>query len=237
MGCRFSQPEFLINEELNDLCEKIGNSCLKDDVVEAMALSSLRAISDDVRRSFNLPMSVLKQFQFIRDFIRVSRKNSYTARLQKQFDEVEQLIRMKTWGCGGEDIFSTPMKSSWAKENYCGSTCQSRDTDRPRHHKSFVCTDELPSVRLEHCNLHTNTRSISLSFCDLEKGVPANCAVTPVSSRRKDRGASIDSYATDATCSTSSRLKSLYVCPGSCCSQETLGDFGFFDDMEVLSQF
>jgi len=248
MGCHMSKPEFVINEELNELCEKIGNCYLRDDMLEAMTFSSLRIISDEVRRSFSLPLPVLKQYLFIRDFYRVSRKNACSNAVQKQFDHVEQLIRMKTWGCGGEDLCNSqgrsPRKSCRSTPECTpakDSVSHNLNRDLPivhhsHHKKTMIFTDELCSIRCDNLAIPTETRSMTLSYCDLEKGfglVNANVA-TPLSARRRERGGSLDSHAsTDISGLTPSRLKSLYICSTNCCSQETLGDFGFFDEDDL----
>lgn len=294
MGCSLSQPEFIINEELNHLCDKIGNSCLDDSTLEAMAFSSLRVISDEVRRSFSLPLSVLKQFQFIRDFVRVSRKFAYTERLQQQFEHVEQLIRMKTWGSASEE--STKSNVSKASPRKCkkassdtvslhdtpcsaknnspsslairsGSetsrSCSISEKSRHSHHqKTMVFTAEELSVchlspkipsRPENVLEVDPSRSLTYTFYDLEMGMTVNnfavCSDNSGNSppptaakmiaheisctsetRRRELGGSIDSQVT--TEPSFSRLKSIYICPTNSCSQETLGDFGFFDEEE-----
>lgn len=250
MGCCMSQPEFLINEELNELCEKIGNCYLKDDMLEAMTFSSLRIISDEVRRSFILPPSALKQFLFIRDFYRVSRKHAYSDAVQNQFDRVEQCIRMKTWGYPGEELVGSsqvpsPTKSAKVTTPECSpakdSVCHHPNEEIPglRHihpQKTMVFTDELCSIRCDHTPVQAETHSMTYSHGDLEMGfglVNAN-ASTPLSARKRERGGSMDSHATtDISGSVANRLKSLYLCPTNCCSQETLGDFGFFDEEDL----
>eukprot|EP01033_Poteriospumella_lacustris_P007496 gene7496-5387_t len=215
---------------MSDLCDRAGMSSMDDGLLEAMTFSALRVISDETHKAFGLPASVLKQFQFIQELYRVSRPGAFTPRLRKQFSEVEKIIRAKTWGSRGEDFPCTSGRHS-------SPFSKNPHADGARHHRSLVFTDEAPSLKMEHLTLQTNTRSVSMSYYDLEMGLPASSAPTPLANtpalRRKDRGASIDSYATENSCSTVSRFKSLYISPGNCASQETLGDYGFFDEDDV----
>eukprot|EP01033_Poteriospumella_lacustris_P007498 gene7498-5388_t len=134
-----------------------------------------------VKNRRNSTASVLKQFQFIQELYRVSRPGAFTPRLRKQFSEVEKIIRAKTWGSRGEDFPCTSGRHS-------SPFSKNPHADGARHHRSLVFTDEAPSLKMEHLTLQTNTRSVSMSYYDLEMGLPASSAPTPLTAVRETLG-------------------------------------------------
>lgn len=204
MGCQISQPEPRLHEELNRLCDRIEDIRIRDHDLEMLTLCTLEEVGIILRSSYSVCPSILTRVNFVRDLYRISRSRAFTAPVKHAFDAIEQKVAKKV--------------RSMDKHGRCQ---QRRSID------TATATDERPSLRDSGSDHLPQQRS----FLDPIELLPP---ASPMSLRSaKLRTSSVDTTCTQDTMS-SGKFKSLYLCPHNSVSQETLGDFGFFDGESMI---
>lgn len=216
MGCATSHPEVRITDELNRLCERIEDSKISNKYLEMMAISALHEISEHAKRSYSLRPGVRTKLLFVRDLMGVSRREAFTECVRHEFEVADTIVLARTIGSGG----SPPRR----REKVIGGNIAKNDDGDG----CTITTEERPSVKYED-SLSFSTNSEGTTNQNHTNSPPLSPANNTSPMRKKDRTQSLDS---DATAATLVRFKSLYLSPVGSVSQETLGDFGFFDEVD-----
>jgi hypothetical protein len=218
MGCSGSSSvEFSALELFNQLCEKTCDMAVPDFLVEDFIANRLEKVKEIFEKMKSIDHILTMQLIFARDLIDAMRPSLKTPAIMKLFEKCFRLVEKKS---------------------------KTKQTIRIKNTNDFFNENgTLNTVTKTSNTFSTNNSALEISPNSVSSSTPpttpqshyySNCYQQRLflQGKNRDRGLSIETDRNSFT--PNSKLKSFYLCPNNNHSQETLGDFGFFDQDEEM---